>query len=128
MEFVLISTSGLSNQKTDYRSFKSYGIHKNCPDICFFPSLNKDVLLISPCYHAKTTPLDSYANIGTFFRNRNIPQQLKMIIMMWNIYFILLTIIPSNETLTLSTHGHGVPWFHVRIEKEPKYTHYYKKK
>lgn len=53
-------------------------------------------------------------------RSQNIKQKFNLINSMFKTYLNKLTFQP-NKKLWLSTHGKGVSWLHVRIDKTPKY-------
>jgi len=87
------------------RAYQKYiNNNKNRLSIDFL-SLGKDTKLV--------IPIKSYANIYQFSKygtNRE-----------WLALFNRIKKIFTKDDHYLSTHGHGVPWLHFRIEQFPKY-------
>lgn len=117
-EFVLIKTTGFA-PKADIITFGKEKINTNSNKIIWFPNPSNSAILIVPCFN-HLFPIDDYIHIGTFMRSSNIKQKYNLILMMFEIYFNELAQHP-NIKLWLSTHGKGVGWLHIRIDKTPKY-------
>ena len=107
-------------------------LKKHCRDkgIKGYSKLNKDQL-INLCNITKNEsktqtniksllviPLEQFVNIIDFTKNSNETQWL----LLWkNVLFASNKMLLQNKYVHISTHGHGVNWLHVRIEKIPKY-------
>jgi hypothetical protein len=117
-EFVLIKTTGFS-LKADIITFGVEKINTNSNKIIWFPNPSNSAILVVPCFN-NLFPIDDYIHIGTFMRSSNIKQKLNLVQSMFKIYFNELALRP-NKKLWLSTHGKGVGWLHIRIDKMPKY-------
>lgn len=121
-EFVLIKTSGFASEP----DMNSFGIDKlntntNTNDIIWFPNPSNTALLVVPCYNHNNL-IKEYIHIGKFIKSSNIDNKQKqnLIIKMFELYFELGKKEP-NKKLWLSTHGKGVGWLHIRIDKIPRY-------
>lgn len=94
--------------------------------VCHFQNLSKDTTLVCPVPTniAKSfVPLPGDINSHSghlidFLKNGNEGQVNELIKL-----FASLALKLSNKTnkLYISTHGHGVPWLHVRLSPTPKY-------
>lgn len=117
-EFVLIKTSGFASN-SDINTFGIERLNTNSNDIIWFPNPSNTALLVVPCYN-HNYPIQDYTHIGKFIKSFNIKQKRNLIIKMFELYFELLKQQPGNK-LWLSTHGKGVGWLHIRIDKIPRY-------
>lgn len=117
-EFVLIKTTGFSS-KTYIITFGVEKINKNSNDIIWFPNPSNSSILVVPCFNHLFS-INDYIHIGTFMRSSNIKQKYNLVQSMFEIYFNELALQP-NKKLWFSTHGKGVGWLHIRIDKPPKY-------
>lgn len=119
-EFVLIKTSGFASEP-DMNSFGVDNLNTNSNDIIWFPNPSNTALLIVPCFN-HGHPMEEYIHIGKFIKSSNICQKQKqnLIIKMFELYFELGKKDPGKK-LWLSTHGKGVGWLHIRIDKIPRY-------
>ena len=117
-EFVLIKTSGFETNP-DINTFGIEKLNTNSNDIIWFPNPSNTSLLVVPCYN-HNYPIQEYIHIGKFIKSSNIKQKRNLIIKMFKLYFELLKKEPENK-LWLSTHGKGVGWLHIRIDKIPRY-------
>ncbi len=116
-EFVIIKTSGFGiNAEID----KFNDLNTNSNEIKVFPNLNRDSILISPCYN-RTKNINDYIHIGKFIKSSiDSEQKNKLFDTMFAVYKKELEKTP-NKKLWASTHGKGVAWLHLRIDPEPKY-------
>lgn len=117
-EFILLKTSGFASNP-DIKTFGIEKLNTNSNKIIWFQNPSNTALLIVPCYN-HTYPIEEYIHIGKFIKSSNIKQKRKLIIKMFELYFKLLEQEPNNK-LWLSTHGKGVGWLHIRIDKIPRY-------
>jgi len=117
-EFVLIRTGGF-RINADIVTFGSDLLNTNSNEIIWFPNPSNTSLLITPCYN-HLYPINDYIHIGKFMRSQNYLQKKNLIIKMFELYLKELAKQP-NLKLWLSTHGKGVAWLHIRIDKTPKY-------
>lgn len=86
-------------------NYKKYiTLNKNKLSTCFL-SLNKDTKLV--------IPIKPYANIYQFAIRSEEREWLAL-------FNKVVKNFDKNDHY-ISTHGHAVPWLHVRIEKHPKY-------
>lgn len=86
-------------------------------EICLFPNLGGDALLVVPCRSGELAP---YAHIATFVRNAP-PRQANAL---WEKlgHSISQHLEQFNDSpLWVSTSGLGVPWLHIRLDSFPKY-------
>lgn len=117
-EFVLIKTSGFASNP-DITTFGIEKLNTNSNHIIWFPNPSNTALLIVPCFNHSYS-MDNYIHIGKFMKSHNVKQKQKLVIKMFELYFKLLKSEPNNK-LWLSTHGKGVGWLHIRIDKIPRY-------
>jgi hypothetical protein len=117
-EFVLIKTKGFS-LNADIITFGSDLLDTNSNKIIWFPNPSNSSILITPCYN-HMFPINDYIHIGTFMRSQNYVQKKNLIKTMFELYLKELSA-QHNKKLWLSTHGKGVAWLHIRIDKTPKY-------
>lgn len=111
--FTLIDYPALSskNNLCDYDAFAEH--FTNACKVCVFSNLGKNAILISPNYkNNKNTNTTDYKTIASYFKSASDTDLNR-----------LLKTIGENvyEGCYLSTHGLGVNYLHVRIEKTPKY-------
>ncbi|MEO0376501.1 MAG: hypothetical protein AAF329_18130 [Cyanobacteria bacterium P01_A01_bin.17] len=86
-------------------------------EICLFPNLGGDALLVVPC---PAKPLSTHAHLAVFVRNAPHPRTD----ILWQslseaISYHLET--SNGEPLWISTSGLGVSWLHIRLDSFPKY-------
>jgi len=126
-EIVFIQSRNLASTPNSSSFNKDHPIEINKNNVIVFDNLNGDTTLIVPCNNGKSN-YNSYAHIGTFFKfeNKIVSQQRKLLKTMFDTYFKMLKQKPSTKFL-MSTHGHGVPWLHIRISHTFKYSVFYKK-
>lgn len=117
-EFVLIKTSGFAFN-SDINTFGIEKLNTNSDDIIWFPNPSNTALLVVPCYN-HNYPIKDYTHIAKFIKSSNTKQKHNLIIKMFELYFELLKKEPRDK-LWLSTHGKGVGWLHIRIDKIPRY-------
>ena len=120
-KYKIIRSSSLNNpHEQDYSSFKKIIMkhietNKNNYVMSFY-NLNKDTKLIIPIPKKNK----NFATIKDFMCNASKTQQIKF----WKhvvkeINLFLLN--PNNDRVFVSTHGHGVHYFHMRLCNYPKY-------
>jgi len=117
-EFVLIKTNNFASN-ADILTFDINLLNTNSNKIVWFSNPSNSALLITPCYN-HFFPINDYIHIGTFMRSKNKIQKSNLIKTMFKLYFNEL-INQINKKLWLSTHGKGVGWLHIRIDKSPCY-------
>ena len=117
-EFVLVKTSGFATN-ADIITFGSNLLDTNTNKIIWFPNPSNSSMLIVPCYN-HSFPINDYIHMGTFMCSQNQLQKKNLIITMFELYLKELSR-QTDKKLWLSTHGKGVAWLHVRIDKIPKY-------
>lgn len=83
-----------------------------------FPNLNKDTMLVIPI---PINDQNKYLNYATFrdFTDNAPPEQQEEF---WkHVSHTAKDYMKTHNTIWISTHGFGVPYFHVRISTKPKY-------
>lgn len=119
-EFVLIKTNGFA-PKADIYTFGQELLDTDSNEIISFPNPSNTAILVVPCYN-HSNPIDDYLHIGTFMRSKCYKQKKNLVKMMFGLYFDSSKSNSNpNQKLWLSTHGKGVGWLHVRIDKTPRY-------
>ena len=107
-----INVSGL-DKNSNYSAFSSK-FTKNIKYVVAFSNLSNDTMLVCP------VPIKSknYSSIYSFNKNASDTQKKAF----WK-KVAQIAIIEQNKhgIVWISTHGYGVPWFHVRISRKPKY-------
>ena len=98
----------------DYSSFKNQIKKSNNDYVIAFNNLNGDTRLIIPMPHKDK----DFTTIKEFCDNASILQQKEF----WKKVAIEIEkILETNDKIYVSTHGLGVPYFHLRLDKNPKY-------
>ncbi|MEO0341482.1 MAG: hypothetical protein AAF242_20010 [Bacteroidota bacterium] len=114
-EFVLIKSTGLLGLKANPRPFQSF--FKNKSLVVDFPNLRGDAHLVVP------GPIEGhadYTHLACFLRSATEDQ----IDQFWQTVGDIFRANINIEPTWLSTHGLGVAWLHVRIDRYPKYYHH----
>ena len=114
-EFMLAKTCKF--KKTDSSSFDDHFIDKSNNDVCVFYNISRDTKLITikSEYDMSQTYM---GHIGAFMNNAPIELKHKLLI---SIGEQMMSYTNNHCPAYLSTHGHGVPWLHIRISNKPKY-------
>ena len=118
-EEIFIENNSLENLVQDYSSFQKYideykkNLKKN---VVSFSNLGGDTGLIIPIPRKER----DYTTIKDFIDNASISQQK----IFWKkVASEIKKILKNNEKIYISTHGLGVSYFHLRLDKYPKYYH-----
>ena len=112
-EEMLIESNSLENLVQDYSSFQKY-IDESKKNVVSFSNLGGDTILIIPMPRKER----NYTTIKDFIDNAIISQQK----IFWKkVASEIKKILKNNEKIYVSTHGLGVPYFHLRIDSIPKY-------
>ena len=91
-----------------------------------FPNISGNALLVVPRPSPGRQP---YTHLAAFLRLcpqseiHRLWQQVGTV-MSQELQGVPGSILHPTKALWLSTHGMGVPWLHVRIDKHPKYYHF----
>lgn len=107
----VIPTSAFQGQQPNFDAFKR---HKKSTEAFQFENLNKDAILVVPKPHSNK----NFLSIYDFLRSASQTQKD---------YFKKEAIVAIKKGLErwgkvyVNTHGLGVPYFHLRIDKTPKY-------
>lgn len=109
-----IENSYLDSMEQDYKSFETYiNQSKDKYAICFY-NLSKTTYLVIP--RPKRGKI--FTTIKDFIDNASKTQQK----FFWKkAYNCIIDFLKEHEKIYISTHGTGVPFFHLRIESDPKY-------
>jgi hypothetical protein len=125
-EFVAVKSTSLNSVRQNYSSFADHIDRNRDKYACSFPNLGRDSILIVPtpqfCKEGQKKYLLDYKNISQFTKNAPKEQQYKF----WQeVGNKMKESLNENEAPKwLSTHGLGVYYLHVRIDKFPKYYHW----
>lgn len=104
----------LESLKQDYLTFESYIRKSKNRYVTSFPNLKGDSLLIIPIPRKKV----SFVTIKEFIDNASIRHQKEF----WKYTSqAIKKFIKGKEIIWISTHGIGIPYFHLRIDTKPKY-------
>ncbi len=119
-EFVLVPTTHFGN--ADSSSFKEH-LKKNLDgQIVVFPNLSGDTLLIT-VNSFPNTKNKSFSDILSFMKSKEVDNNYKHNLLI-KIGEEIIKNIQNDKKLFLSTHGHGVPWLHIRLCTKAKYYSY----
>ena len=111
---IFIEDDRLNTIKCDYTIFKKYLNKSNNKYAVSFYNLSKESLLIIPMFRKNK----DFTTIKDFMDNASILHQKKF----WNFVELeIKTFLKKNDFCYVSTHGLGVPYFHLRLDKIPKY-------
>ena len=111
-----IENKQLQNLTQDYSSFIDYITESKNQYVTSFRNLSGDSLLIIPIPKKNK----DFTTIKDFCDNASITQQKQF----WKrvaIEIKKIVFVSGNDKLYVSTHGLGVPYFHLRLDKQPKY-------
>ena len=109
-----IESKQLQHITQDYSSFIDYIQNSKNQYVTSFINLSGDTLLIIPIPKKNK----DYTTIKDFCDNASITQQKHF----WKRVAIEIEkILRDNDKIYVSTHGLGVPYFHLRLDKIPKY-------
>ena len=100
--------------KQDYTAFEKHIQRSLCKDAISFFNLSKDALLVIPMPRKNK----DFSTIKGFIDNATLTQQRHF----WQL--VAATIkkaLKTHDHVYVSTHGLGVPYFHLRLDFEPKY-------
>ena len=115
VEYKILRQDSLAKEQ-DYTSFnKKFPTDKSC-DVISFKNLSGDTSLIVPCPDVGK----NYAHIKLFNKNASDSKKKEL----WKKVAEEITNIINNDKdqeIYLNTHGHGVPYLHVRVDLTPKY-------
>lgn len=111
-EFMAIKSQELDNIKQDYSSFQEH-IGKSTKTKIAFTSRSGETLIIPQPDEKK-----DYKNLASFIQNASLKQQSEF----WReVARQLEANLADDKPRWLSTHGLGVSYLHVRIDKKPTY-------
>ena len=108
-----IENNNLNNIKQDYSSFLEYINKSNNKYVTSSKNLSGDTLLIIPMPRKNK----DFTTMKDFCDNASITQQK----IFWK--RVADEIENINDKIYVSTHGLGVYYFHLRLDKNPKYYH-----
>lgn len=81
-----------------------------------FCNLSQDTYLVIPVPNGNT---DAYSNHLMNFLTKGYEQQKHDLIETFAKQALLMA--ENNQKIYISTHGHGVPWLHIRLSLNPKH-------
>ena len=109
-----IESDKLNNLKEDYSPYQKHINKSKNKYVTSFPNLSGDTMLVIPM-PKKNKP---YTTMKEFIDNAS-PYQQKVF---WKkVATEVIKWLRNNDIVYISTHGLGVSYFHLRIEKYPKY-------
>ena len=97
----------------DYTAFKKY--FKHSKDVVAFLNLSKDTILVVPVPRKNK----NYATIKHFIDNASVSQQKQVWKKVAHVARCLSKL--QGDDIYISTHGHGVPYTHIRIGFTARY-------
>jgi len=104
----------LDIRKQNYKAYNDYIRKSKNKYVTSFINLSKDTLLIIPMPRKNK----NFSTIKHFTDNASLLHQKKF----WMyVEKIVQKKLKKKKKLYISTHGLGVPYFHLRISEEPKY-------
>ena len=125
-EYTLISDKILDKKSANPSAFSKEisTAHKKGERSTHFLNLGKNARLIIPSNLDKKTKTKQFAHIARFVREASKEDILSF----WKTVFTSLKNELQekhkknpNQWTWLNTHGHGVPWLHMRVDSRPKY-------
>jgi len=116
-EFVLIEAALLASLPTDPAPFQSQFKMQPDADVCVFPNLGGDAMLVVPSPIGSS---EAYPHLAAFVRHAPAGQVHSLWRRTSQIVREQLTSVPR----WLSTAGLGVAWLHIRLDSRPKYYSY----
>jgi ERCC4-related helicase len=113
-----ITSKKLNNMKQDLNTFKSYFDKSNNKNVVVFYNLSKTCKLIVP----KPRKGKNFSTIKNFIdESSNIQQKAFWKKVSLEIKKNIKNMNSEHTKLYVSTHGLGIPYFHLRLECDPKY-------
>ena len=86
--------------------------------IIYFPNILGDTMLVVPI-PSTDQGIDKYSgDLMSFLKYGQKNQQYALIQLFAK---TALNLIETQQKLYISTHGHGLPWLHIRLSNLPKY-------
>lgn len=108
-EVVLVDSPALARTVADLSAFAA---HLGDGDTAVFDNLSGDARLVAP-----TRADDDCAHIAAFTRTARVERQRAL----WTAVGDAARDLLGAEPRWISTAGLGVPWLHVRLDRQPKY-------
>jgi hypothetical protein len=113
---IFIESNELNNVVQDSKPFEKYINESKNKYVTSFNNLSNDTTLIIPILRKNK----NFTTIKNFMDNASITQQQKF----WKkVATEIKKLLKENEKIYVSTHGKGVNYFHLRLDKYPKYYH-----
>lgn len=101
-------------KKQNYNAFNEYINNSLNKYVTCFTNLSKDTTLVIPIPRKNK----NYVTIKDFIENAPLIQQKEF----WkNVSKLAIKDMKKYDKVWISTHGFGVPYFHIRICSKPKY-------
>lgn len=115
-----IETDYFNDKKQDFSPFKEYIDKSDNNDATHFPDQTKDSILIIPIPRKhKDGRYRNYMTIKDFMDNAPFEQQREFWIYTSRIIITFSRNVPNG--LYVNTHGKSIHYFHLRLDKTPKY-------
>ena len=124
VEYTVLKSS--SFRKVDWTEFTdkfTYHIKNNTKNdhktrAIYFPNILGDTMLVVPI-PSTDQGIDKYSgDLMSFLKYGQKNQQYALIQLFAK---TALNLIETHQKLYISTHGHGLPWLHIRLSNLPKY-------
>lgn len=116
-EFVLVNSPQLARTPANPQAFRKYFAiaQRQSLNVATFKNLGGDADLVAPC-PAQQNP--NYAHLATFMRSASQSQRQEL----WRaLGYAIAHQLNQSPALWVSTSGLGVPWLHIRLDRQPKY-------
>ena len=111
---VFIENNELDNLEEDYTPFRNQILKSKNKYVVSFWNISNDCLLIIPMPRKNK----KFTTIKDFMDNASEYQQRKFWI---KTAHEIIKVLETNDKIYISTHGTGVSYFHLRLDKYPKY-------
>ena len=114
-EFVLIDAPSLLTRPPNAKTYDEYFANGNADGIVSFMNHGGDALLISPTPEEREH--HPYGHLAAFVRSAPESQVQAL----WREVGKQMASRAADSPIWLNTHGGGVAWLHVRLDRSPKY-------
>ncbi|MEM9384391.1 MAG: hypothetical protein AAGA68_04975 [Pseudomonadota bacterium] len=112
-EFVLLDAPALAGVQPDHAAFAEH-LSAETALVRVFDSLGRDARLIAP---VPSSDKADFAHLAVFLRQASLAQTRAL----WSAVACATKVALRRHPVWLSTSGLGVPWLHVRVDRQPKY-------
>jgi hypothetical protein len=115
--FICEILPGRLSHEADGSSFAEHGIFDSGSPAAF-TNLSGDSMLIAPRLLSRDADQSKYAHLSAFLSGATAAE----VAALWqSVGNTAKRLMDDGQTFWMSTHGGGVPWLHVRLDRRPKY-------